>query len=380
MNKNEESERNGFVWPVILKNPNAHANVDFYYGPYDSLDGLKEGVPNDLWVPGFTAAVQDADGTVTEWWVQGEGAAAHWEQKGVRHDTYIALKGVKQSLAEVEAIESPEVGDMYLVPEDDGEGGFLEYVHTGEKWELLGRNSGKTKGTLTVAHSGGGKDSFDGTEDVTVDLSGYVKNADLSGYVKKSELTAQDLNIMYMHLSEGYSYYFDKDGVKQYSGFRKKTHTGSDTWSDGTKTAVEIGTAENYNTLRITDKGAYYRYGDWARWRLNPLVLAVMVTSGSSGFSIYYMYDPYYVQKSFSLKMESSYYTVTHKLTTNGVTKGAGNYVMTGSGFASGNGDGSIFVTVQEYNDDTLKFIVANDRSRDEFTRCELFFYDFTKY
>lgn len=367
MNKNDESERNGFVWPVILKNPNAHANVDFYYGPYDSLDGLKEGVPNDLWVPGFTAAVQDEDGVVTEWWVHGEGASARWEQKGVRYNTYLALKGVLHSMDELEAIEKPDVGDMYLVPEEGETGSFLEYVYTGDKWELLGRNSGKTKGVLTMIESDGVKE-FNGYTDMSVDLSKYVK---------KDELLNQNLNIMYMHLKEGYSYYYDADGVMQYSGFRMKTHTGDQTWSDGTKTAVEIGPEKNYNTIRVTEKGAYYRFGNYARWRLNPLVLAVRISN--SVLVSDKMYDPYNLRKDVSLKVNNGRYILTHNLVTSGTTKDESSYSMTSSVQQVTTGTGA-YLTVVSQNKDTIEFNVKDGSGNASFMYCDLFFYDFTVY
>ena len=308
MNKNDESERNGFVWPVILKNPNAHANVDFYYGPYDSLDSLKEGVPNDLWVPGFTAAVQDEDGVVTEWWVQGEGASARWEQKGVRHD-----------------------------------------------------------GVLTMIESDGVKE-FNGHTDMSVDLSKYVK---------KDELSNQDLNVMYMHLKEGYSYYYDADGVMQYSGFRMKTHTGEQTWSDGTKTAVEIGPQKNYNTIRVTEKGAYYRFGGWARWRLSPLILAVRITK--QGVLSNKLYDPYKLEKDVKLKVENGRYILTHNLVTSGITKDEWSYSMTSSVQQVTTGTGA-YVTVVSQNKNTIEFNVKNGSGDASFMYCDLFFYDFTVY
>ncbi len=83
---------------------------------------------------------------------------------------------------------NPGTGDMYLVPEDGDKGGFLEYVYTGSAWELLGRNSGKTSGVLTVKEASS-EVSFDGTGDVSVDLSDYIKDGDidLSSYVKERE-------------------------------------------------------------------------------------------------------------------------------------------------------------------------------------------------
>lgn len=371
MNKNDESARNGFVWPVILKNPNAHANVDFYYGPYDSLDSLKEGVPNDLWVPGFTAAVQDEDGVVTEWWVQGEGASARWEQKGVRHDTYVALKGVLQSLDELEAIDKPEVGDMYLVPEEGETGSFLEYVYTGDKWELLGRNSGKTRGVLTMIESDGAKE-FNGYTDMSVDLSKYAK---------KDEILKPPLSFMYMDPGEGYSYYYDDDGLEQYSGITTKKYTDDHPSSDGSKMAVEIGPVKDYDIITVTPKGTYYRYGKWKQYRLNPLVLAVRIFNHVDGnLTTEPLYDPYGLERvGLSTTVDHNLYTLTHNLKSSGVVKVEWMYSVMGSAiqllFAT-----SPNVSVGLPLPDTVDFVVKNGTEYVSFAYCDLFFYDFSVY
>lgn len=369
MNKNDESERNGFVWPVILKNPNAHANVDFYYGPYDSLDSLKEGVPNDLWVPGFTAAVQDEDGVVTEWWVQGEGASARWEQKGVRHDTYVALKGVLHSLAELEAIEKPEVGDMYFVPEEGETGSFLEYVYTGDKWELLGRNSGKTRGVLTMIESDGAKE-FNGYTDMSVDLRKYVK---------KNEFL-NDLNIVYKEPSDGCFYYYDVDGLKKYAGFEINMYTGDHTSVDGTDRDVRIGPAKDVGII-VTTEGTYFKNYRLPSVRLNPLVLAVRISHDADGnLTTEPLYDPYGVQLSgLSTTVNDQLYTLTHNLKSSGVVKGKGMYSVIGSAiqilFST-----APYVSVVLPFPDTVGFCVKDGTDYVEFSFCDLFFYDFTVY
>ena len=369
MNKNDESERNGFVWPVILKNPNAHANIDFYYGPYDSLDSLKEGVPNDLWVPGFTAAVQDEDGVVTEWWVQGEGASARWEQKGVRHDTYVALKGVLHSLAELEAIEKPEVGDMYLVPEEGETGSFLEYVYTGDKWELLGRNSGKTRGVLTMIESDGAKE-FNGYTDMSVDLSKYAK---------KSEILKPSLSLMYMDLESGSSYYYDNHGLDQYAGLTINRNTDDDGLSHPT---MVIGPEKNYNTISLTERGAYYRYGTCKKYRLNPLVLAVRISHDADGnLTTEPLYDPYGVQlRGLSTILDNSRYTLTHNLKSSGVVKAEWRYSVMGSAIQPSQSSNEPFVSVLLQSPDLIRFVVTDGTKRVSFKYCDLFFYDFSLY
>lgn len=88
-NKNEERNEHGFEWPVVVRNSNPHANIDYYYGPYDSVESMKAGVPAEVLVPGFTAAVQTADGVTEYWIVSGSGADATWAQKGLASGTSI---------------------------------------------------------------------------------------------------------------------------------------------------------------------------------------------------------------------------------------------------------------------------------------------------
>lgn len=371
MNKNDESERNGFVWPVILKNPNAHANIDFYYGPYDSLDSLKEGVPNDLWVPGFTAAVQDEDGVVTEWWVQGEGASARWEQKGVRHDTYIAIKGVRKSLAELEAIENPKVGDMYYVPEEGETGSFLEYVYTGDKWELLGRSSSKTRGVLTMIESDGTK-KFNGNTDISVDLSKYAK---------KDEILKQDLSVMYMN-KLGVSYYYDADGVMRYSGLTIKSRNNG-SFGDGSPNGLNIGLGRNSNNISITEKGVYFSIDYAATWRLNPLVLAVRITHNNDyTYTTKALYDPYLLSQynfSTTYNPEEFRYTMKHNLVSSGVVKKASNYSVMGS-VSRFQRPSEAYVSTVSLLPNSVIFEVEFRAADITFDYCDLFFYDFSTY
>ncbi len=349
-NKNEERNEHGFEWPVVVRNSNPHASLDYYYGPYDSIESMKSGVPAEVLVPGFTAAVQTADGVTEYWVVSGSGSSATWEQKGVRHDTYITLKGVKDSLAEVKAIENPSTGDMYLVSEDGESGGFLEYVYTGSVWELLGRNSGKTNGVLTVRESSS-EVSFDGTGDVTVDLSDYVKDGDidLSGYVKKDSL----------------------------DDYAKKSYL-SDTFGLIGGSFVTIGPSDC--KVILNSKGVLYKPNNSPIHRLNPLVLALRIISENNEFSITVLYDPFNLGEAVTISQDGNYYyTLVHNLCNKNIST-YGNYSVVGSARTAGIGDNGLFVSILEYNRNNIVFVTPNDNSRDPFSRCELYFYDFTSY
>jgi hypothetical protein len=178
-NKNESRNEHGFMWPVVVKNANPHASLDYYYGPYESLDTLKASVPSTVAVPGFTAAVQTSTG-VTEYWVtSGEGSTAIWQQKILTTENTLTLKGIKSTLADVEALTDMSVGDMWLVPETSSEN--AEYVWTGSAWEKMGVVSSVAHCTLTlkgakftVGETSTETSTFNNTQDVVLDLSGFV--------------------------------------------------------------------------------------------------------------------------------------------------------------------------------------------------------------
>lgn len=194
-NKNEERNEHGFEWPVVVRNSNPHASLDYYYGPYDSIESMKSGVPAEVLVPGFTAAVQTADGVTEYWVVSGSGSSATWEQKGLASDSLVRFKGTKATLDEVKAITDMQVGDMWLVPEDGVTDSSLEYVWTGEQWEQMGKTSSELTGTLSVTGAdftidGTSKTTktFNGTQNVTLDLSGYAASNDIgNGKLKIKE-------------------------------------------------------------------------------------------------------------------------------------------------------------------------------------------------
>lgn len=194
-NKNEQRNEHGFEWPVVVRNSNPHASLDYYYGPYDSVESMKSGVPAEVLVPGFTAAVQTEDGVTEYWVVSGSGSNATWEQKGLASDSLVRFKGTKANLDEVKAITDMQVGDMWLVPEDGVTDSSLEYVWTGEQWEQMGKTSSELTGTLSVTGAdftidGTSKTTktFNGTQNVTLDMSGFAASNDIgNGKLKIKE-------------------------------------------------------------------------------------------------------------------------------------------------------------------------------------------------
>lgn len=194
-NKNEQRNEHGFEWPVVVRNSNPHASLDYYYGPYDSVESMKSGVPAEVLVPGFTAAVQTDDGVTEYWVVSGSGSNATWEQKGLASDSLVRFKGTKANLDEVKAITDMQVGDMWLVPEDGVTDSSLEYVWTGEQWEQMGKTSSELTGTLSVTGAdftidGTSKTTktFNGTQNVTLDMSGFAASNDIgNGKLKIKE-------------------------------------------------------------------------------------------------------------------------------------------------------------------------------------------------
>ena len=186
-NKNKE----GFEWPVIVKNANARSSLDYFYGPYDSVADLDKDdvLPKNLKFPGFTAAVYETVNgkkTLVEYWWTGNG----WERKGVPVSTYVTFKGVVETLP-----SSANVGDLYILKKSNGKDNE-EYIWTGNgKFELLGKLKAETNGSLnldgdsfTIDGSSKTTNSFNGTQSVTLHLGKYLTEAEAANiYLKKTD-------------------------------------------------------------------------------------------------------------------------------------------------------------------------------------------------
>lgn len=184
-NYNDKLGELGFNWPVVIKNGNPHANLDYFYGPYDDLSE----VPEKMRVYGFTCAIMENGAPVEYWWT-GTG----WEPKGLPKDTYVKFKGVKETLDALNETEA-DMGDMYIVPVKGSSGTiseYKEYIRVEGRWEMLGSRAAGVSGTLSFVNADGrattlnanGKevvtDSYNGTQNVTLDL-------DMSEYLSKAE-------------------------------------------------------------------------------------------------------------------------------------------------------------------------------------------------
>lgn len=166
------------AWNQVINNSNGHASLDYHYGPYDSIDD----VPEAMRVTGFTCAVMEG-GRPAEWWWTGSA----WERKGVSSDVYVRYRGVAESLDALGQVEA-EAGDMYIVPVT-GDGGqveeYREYIRAEGRWELLGTRTAGVSGSLTVEGAGDAftvtdkgvrASSYNGTQNVTLDMGRFSKD------------------------------------------------------------------------------------------------------------------------------------------------------------------------------------------------------------
>ena len=215
-NHNEKRKERGFNWPVVIKNANGHANLDYYYGPYDDLSE----VPEKMRVTGFTCAVMENGAPVEYWWT-GTG----WEPKGLPKDTYVKFKGVKDTVDALNDTEA-DVGDMYIVPVKGSSGAiseYKEYIRANGRWEMLGSRAAGVSGTLSFVNADGrvttqgtnGKDvvtdSYNGTQNVTLDL-------DMSEYLGKAEagetyLTKNAASETYLTINDAKGSYATNENV-----------------------------------------------------------------------------------------------------------------------------------------------------------------------
>ena len=190
MNNNESNSNEGYEWPIVVRNSSRHSNLDYYYGPYDSYDDMEANVPSTVRDFGFTAAVHNADGSVTEYWLVGTSKSnLKWQQKYVQFNEAISVKGSVSSLEELEAKTDNKVGDMYLIKNDDGT--YSEYIWVEDNegnghWELLGTETTMMKGTLSfkgvtpTTDDGNACEGYNGSQNVTVDMSGFASRSALS--------------------------------------------------------------------------------------------------------------------------------------------------------------------------------------------------------
>lgn len=393
MNKNEDRGESGFSWPVVIKNPNARASLDYYYGPYASEEDMRDSVPNELWVPGFTAAVQSEDGTVEEWWVQGEGAAARFVKKHELEipDGSMRFMGHAGSMENLNAKENPSKGDVWQVGVKNGRYSIYPlYVYTGSYWAPFSQNY-----RLTVKLPDGSSKIYDGSEPITVELSKFATADDLDK-LKGTCVTVDQL--------DGFATW--KDGDITLLGQNLSDHsihfrTPQNEWADtGVKLGTDAGISDvsrisgSETALRLSGKDVgLARNGNSNYYRANPLVLAVRITTENwNNYYIESLYNPFGIGHFAFTRVKTGIYTFTHNLGKYGICKVNSNsatteelkdryltYTMIGDARA-GNYNWEkqmLYVSTKCRKFNEVDFYTADDYDADDFTWCDLMFFDF---
>lgn len=400
MNKNEERGESGFSWPVVIKNPNARASLDYYYGPYASEDDMKASVPNELWVPGFTAAVQSADGSVEEWWVQGEGAAAQFVRKHEMAipDGSMRFMGLAGSMTELNAKENPSKGDVWQVYAMDGRGDkFFLYMYDGQTWAPLSKNY-----TLTVTKPDGTSSKYDGSEAVALDLTDVVTSErleKLEDSIKGKYATVAQLQekaskhngaygVLTRMDSNGAVLYYKSDGSAVMTGI----NLGTDKYPD-----LRLSRSDGFCGITLSQNNILVNINGNTLYRLNPIVLAVRLvdiegtnTTGNT-CTVGYLYNPYNLSVTVSdVDTSAGYYKLTHNMYTKGlVTKKKYNsngdqddmfsYVVMGTAHAY-NSVHPLFVTAISCHGDYFTFTTSDDHTPNSFKMCNIMIYDFSAF
>lgn len=392
MNKNEERNEAGFNWPVVIRNPNARASLDYYYGPYDSVDSMKSSVPNELWVPGFTAAVQSEDGTVEEWWVQGEGAKAGFVKKHELVDGGMRFMGKADSLSQLLAKESPSKGDVWQVTMLYGEKRHYPlYFYDGSGWVAFAQDY-----ALTVNLPNGKSKTYDGSKSVTVDLSGVATRDDVNTAVAglgKTYATIESLD----GLATWHDGNYDLLGKHRIDN-QVCSRTPEGKWL---YTGVTAGT----NLIALSGGGVWLRLAEnevgmarngGAFYRANPLVLAVRLvdiygtnTTGNT-CTIGYLYNPYKLDVTVSdVDSSAGYYKFTHNMYSKGlVTKRNYNkngkqddmfsYVVMGTAYGYDSAKHPLFVATMSCHGDYFTFTTSDDSTMNSFVMCNIMIFDFS--
>lgn len=254
MNNNKNIKEEGFNWPVVIKNANPRASLDYYYGPYTSLSDLENDsiMPSSLKTLGFTAAVKTDDGIAEYWWT-----GSKWEKKGVESTNIVRLVGIVDSVSALSSITSKSNGDMYLVKDGDE---YKEYIWVDYKasWELLGSrtsqlNSGLTitgaSGALTVGKSANrSSGTYDGSQAIQLDMSGF--------------LTSSSAKNTYLTKTDAASSYLSKSNIKVWDFMNG---TGTSTYGNKIAT-LAIKTPCQRATLIIAGKQGWNGTNTGATW------------------------------------------------------------------------------------------------------------------
>lgn len=254
MNNNKKLKEEGFNWPVVIKNANPRASLDYYYGPYTSLSDLEDDsiMPSSLKTLGFTAAVKTDDGIAEYWWT-----GSKWEKKGVESTNIVRLVGIVDSVSALSSITSKSNGDMYLVKDGDE---YKEYIWVDYKasWELLGSrtsqlNSGLTitgaSGALTVGKSANrSSGTYDGSQAIQLDMSGF--------------LTSSSAQNTYLTKTDAASSYLSKSNIKVWDFMNG---TGTSTYGNKIAT-LAIKTPCQRATLIIAGKQGWNGTNTGATW------------------------------------------------------------------------------------------------------------------
>lgn len=254
MNNNKNLNENGFNWPVVIKNANPRASLDYYYGPYTSLSDLEDEsiLPSALKTLGFTVAVKTDDGISEYWWT-----GSKWEKKGVESANIVRLVGIVDSVSALDSISSKSNGDMYLVKSDDE---YKEYIWVDDKaaWELLGSRSSQLNSGLTITGASGAltvgsstnrsSGTYDGSQAIQLDMSGFLTSAS----AKDTYATKTDVSGSYVSKSNVKVWYF-------------RNNTGTNTYGNKIAT-LAINSPSQRATLIVAGKQGWNGTNTGATW------------------------------------------------------------------------------------------------------------------
>lgn len=389
MNKNEDRGEAGFNWPVVIRNPNARASLDYYYGPYGSEEDMRQSVPNELWVPGFTAAVQSEDGAVEEWWVQGEGARADFVKKHemVIPDGSMRFMGFAGSMTELQSKESPSKGDVWQAAVKNGRYTIYPlYVYDGSDWTPFTQEY-----KLTIKMPDGTSKTYDGSKQVSVDLSG-VATDDKLNELKKTCVTVDQLD----------DFATWKDGDFTLLGQKISDHsihyrTPQGNWVDTGISAQQGRLTGGGVGLKLVGTDVGLSRNNIANYyRANPLVLAVRLIYPESlaACRIKELYNPFGL--SLNLKgLSRGVYEFTHNLGSSKISKStlgaheswgdewtrkdtAYTYMVMGDAckYDGKKREQLYFSVIQRYSD-YFTFRTADDPTVNRFTSCDIIIFDF---
>lgn len=367
----------------------------------------------------------DESGAMEEYWIVGEDSNAHWEKKltAVPDGTF-RIMGFLEEGKDITDVENPSLGDVYFLRQSVGsdDDNFKEYIWLGDSWEMLGQAQlNISMSTLTVKLPDSTSKTYNGTSAVTIDLSGVATQKEVDALdskiyekLSKTDVLSKDDGVWYGALfrygmedgtgANGIIHYYGIDGTPVMTSMRLNMNDFEFGQFKVNGSGLEM--KSGYNTFKVNGRDALLKRDASSEYyqRLNPIILVVNVfyhPNVNQWCNV--LYNPYNL-KVLCQRTSTGRYLFTHGLKdaglcTGSITDSQGDpldttdfdfytsveaerpYVVVGNA-SSGkfNSRSFLYFSPEQMDENSFTFGTADDASSNDFQRCSIMIYDFSRF